>query len=78
MPRGHRWAMPWVYAKCKVTAEIEYQYEFLRSVECCELPGLGLDLIGSDIPGIVLFGTILEKKLFSSEQSIIKTPVEVR
>lgn len=71
-------AMPWVYAKCKVTVEIECQYEFLRSVECCELPGLGLDLIWADVLRLGLSSMMLEKKVFSGEQSIIKYPDEAR
>ena len=67
-------AMPWVYAKCKLTVEIDYQYEFLRSVECCKLPGSGLDVIGADILRLVPSGTIFEKKNCSVVSKVLLNP----
>lgn len=64
--------------KVQVTVGIGHKPELLRSAECHEPPGLGLDLTGADILRFSFSGTIYGKKLFSSEQSVIKYPVEVR
>lgn len=47
-------------------------------MECCEPPGLGIDLMWAESLRLVLSGTIFGKKLLSSEQSVIKYPAEVR
>lgn len=69
--------MPWVYAKCKVTVEIECQYEFLRSVECCELPGLGLDLIWADVLRLGLSSMMFEKKNSVVSKVLLNTQMKL-